>query len=82
MREDLNCPKCKGSVVKSYGFETKMRSKLIKWNQDGVFAVCKSCNYEVPIGSEILKSIESRMSYEIDADKDIEFNKEYCVDAK
>lgn len=82
MREDLNCHKCQASIVKSYGTETKMRSKLIKWNQDGVFAVCKSCGHEVPIGSEILKSIESRMSYEIDADKDIDDNKEYCVDAK
>lgn len=66
MKEDLNCPHCDASVIKSYEAETKMRSKLIKWNRHGMFAVCKSCNFEVPIKSTILKSIESQFSYEVE----------------
>lgn len=66
---DLNCPKCSGSIIKSYGDEAKFRSKLIVWNHKGMFAVCKSCDYEVEIDPEMLKIIKSSFVYEVNPDK-------------
>lgn len=65
-KPDLNCPKCEDSIVKSYGSEVKMRSKVIKWNAKGMSAVCKSCGTEVPVSSDLLRSIESSFTYELD----------------
>ena len=62
----LRCPNCTSSVIKSYGEEVKLRSKLLKWTREGMFAICKSCGEDVPIGLEVLKSIQSTFSYEID----------------
>lgn len=65
MKHNLDCPKCRGSIIKSYGEETKFRSKLIVWNTKGMFAVCKSCNAEVEVDPELLKSIKSSFVYEV-----------------
>lgn len=62
---DLDCPHCKSNIVKSYGDEVKMRSKLLKWDKDGMFAVCKSCNGEVPITIDLMKSIQAKFIYEV-----------------
>lgn len=64
--KELFCEKCNSQIVKSYGSEYKLRAKLIKWDSDGMFAVCKSCGHEESINSEILKSMSSHFSYEID----------------
>jgi len=65
MRYKLDCPFCKLDLIKSHGNEVKMRVKVVKWNQDGMFAVCKACGQEVPITVNILKSIQSAFVYEI-----------------
>jgi len=65
-KNNLDCPNCKGNVVKSYGGETKLRAKLLKWNKDGMFAVCKSCGTDIAISTELLKSIQSGFVYEIE----------------
>lgn len=46
-----------------------MRTKLIKWDQGGMYAVCKSCGTDVPINTELMKSIQSRFVYEIEDSK-------------
>lgn len=69
MKYNLDCPNCEGSIIKSYGEETKFRSKLIVWNPKGMFAVCKSCNCEVEVDPELLKSIKSSFVYEVNPDK-------------
>lgn len=66
---DLNCPSCSDNIVKSYGNEVKMRSKLIKWNAKGMAAVCKSCGTEVSIEPDLLRSIESNFVYEVPQEK-------------
>ena len=62
----VDCPNCKGNVVKSYDNEVKLRAKIIKWNKDGMFAICKSCNSDIPIAVDVLKSINSTFVYEVD----------------
>ena len=69
MKTDLDCPKCSSSIIKSYESETKFRSKLILWNAKGMFAVCKSCNNEVEIQPDLLKSINSKFTFEINQEK-------------
>ncbi len=62
---DLECKKCSGVIIKSYGDEAKLRSKLVKWNKDGMFAVCKSCGHENPITTDVVKSLEAKFEYEV-----------------
>jgi len=62
----LSCPGCKSGMIKSYNGEAKLRAKLVKWNQDGMFAVCKSCGDDVPIKVDILKSLQSTFRYVIE----------------
>lgn len=66
---DLNCPCCSDSIVKSYGDHVKMRSKLIKWNNAGMYAVCKSCGTEVTLNPDLLRTIESSFTYEVSTTK-------------
>lgn len=61
---DLNCPCCHQSIIKSYDNEAKMRAKLLKWDQNGMVAVCKSCSHEVPIAVELIKSLQSTFVFE------------------
>ena len=63
---DLYCPHCDANIVKSYGDSTKMRSKLIKWDRNGMVAVCKSCSGDVPIKADFIKSIQDTFVFEID----------------
>ena len=65
---DLDCPKCGQSVIKSYDNEAKLRTKLLKWDQHGMFAICKSCSHEVPISVELIKSIQSTFIFETKKD--------------
>lgn len=62
---DMSCPKCKSNMIKSYGDEAKLRLKLIVWNTRGMFAVCKSCSAEVKIDMDLLKSVQSKFTYEV-----------------
>lgn len=68
MKHDLDCPKCRGNIIKSYNEEAKLRCKMIKWDRNGMFAVCKSCGEDVQIGSELIKSLQSSFVYEIKKD--------------
>ena len=63
---DLDCPKCNSNMIKSYENEAKFRMKVIVWNGDSMFAVCKSCGHEVKMDTDILKAMETRFSYEVD----------------
>jgi transcription elongation factor Elf1 len=65
---DLNCPHCGQSVIKSYDKEVKCRTKLLKWDSNGMFAICKSCNHDVPITVELIKSIQSTFVFETKKD--------------
>ena len=65
---DLDCPKCGQSVIKSYDNEAKLRTKLLKWDQNGMFAVCKSCSHDVPISVDLMKSIQSTFIFETKKD--------------
>ena len=69
MNNDLDCPKCSANMIKSTATEAKFRTKIIKWNRDGMFAVCKSCDHEVSIGVDLMKSIQSSFVYEVAVDK-------------
>ena len=60
----LNCPHCKTNIAKSINGEVKMRVKLLKWNDEGVFAVCKACTQDVPISLDFFKALSSRYIYE------------------
>ena len=71
----MNCGKCSGSMIKSFGAEAKMRMKLIKWNAQGMFAVCKSCGHENEITPELLKSVQNSMVFEVPQDLNAENNK-------
>jgi len=62
---DLKCPWCDDKIIKSYDAEVKLRTKLVKWTSEGMFAVCKSCGKDVPVDPEILKSIQMNFVYEI-----------------
>ena len=63
---DLDCPKCGSNVIKSYAEEAKFRMKVIVWNKDGMYAVCKSCDHEIKVEMDLLKSMQTRFSYEVD----------------
>ena len=63
---DLFCPNCNNKIIKSDPHEAKMRIKLIKWNRDGMFAVCKGCGNDVPVEIEFLKSLQLQFSFVID----------------
>jgi len=63
--KNLDCKHCDSSIIKSYGTEAKMRSKLIKWTSDGMFAVCKSCGTENEIHTDFVKSMQSSFVYEV-----------------
>lgn len=68
MQEDtdkIKCPNCGDDILKSHGAEAKLRTKLLKWTPDGMFAVCKSCNADVPMDFDLLKSINTRFVYEV-----------------
>ena len=62
---ELFCKKCEAQIVKSYGSEFKLRAKLVKWDTDGIFAICKSCGHEEPITTDVLKSVSSAFTFEI-----------------
>ena len=64
---DLTC-QCGNKLAKSQNGEVKLRVKLVKWNHDGMFAVCKSCSSDVPVDAAFLKGLGSAFSYEVDAD--------------
>jgi len=68
---EVECPHCRDSIVKSYGDEVKMRSKLLKWNRSGMFAVCKSCGTDVAINPDVMRAIQSSFVYEVPPDKNI-----------
>lgn len=70
---DLYCPNCNNHMVKASSDEAKMRIKLIKWNRDGMFAVCKGCSDDVPINAEFMKSVEVIFSYEIEDKLGVDF---------
>jgi transcription elongation factor Elf1 len=70
VNHDLDCPSCKTNMIKSTAVEAKMRLKIIKWNRNGMFAVCKSCDHEVEIGVDLMKSIQSNFVYEVNVDVD------------
>ena len=65
---DLDC-KCGQNIIKSSDSEAKLRCKLIRWDRNGMSAVCKSCGYEVPISIDLMKSIQSSFVYEVESDK-------------
>lgn len=62
---NISCPHCNNGISKAHDDEVKMRVKLIKWNTDGMFAVCKGCGKDVPIDKEFVKSIQVKFSHEI-----------------
>jgi RNase P subunit RPR2 len=68
MRNKLICPNCENPIIKSYGEEIKMRTKLIVWKKSGMFAICKSCGCEVSVDPFILKDIASNFVYEVKKD--------------
>jgi DNA-directed RNA polymerase subunit M/transcription elongation factor TFIIS len=63
---DVDCPECGANMIKSYAEEAKFRCKLIKWDKEGMKAICKSCDHEVPISVDVLKSVESTFVFEAD----------------
>ena len=64
--KELDCEHCDSSIIKSYGVEVKMRSKLVKWTDKGMFAVCKSCGHENQIKPDIMKSMQASFVFEVD----------------
>jgi len=62
----LTCPECKDNIIKSHNSEVKLRAKILKWNRDGMFAVCKSCGHEVAVMPDVLKSIQTTFQYVIE----------------
>jgi len=60
----VKCPNCRDNLVKSTDTEVKMRVALVKWNKDGVFAVCKACKTDVEISPDVLKSINTKFTFE------------------
>jgi transcription elongation factor Elf1 len=69
MNTDLDCPKCGTNIVKSYNNEAKLRCKLVKWDRNGMFAVCKSCDKDVSIDQEFLKAIQSSFIFEVPSEE-------------
>lgn len=62
---DLDCPHCQSNMIKSYESQAKFRMKLLYWNKNGMYAVCKSCGKDVGISTDLLKSIQSSFVYEV-----------------
>ena len=62
--QQIKCPNCQDSIVKSNGHEVKMRVLMVKWNDKGCFAVCKSCKSDVEIDFDIMKAIKTKFTYE------------------
>ncbi len=62
---DLRCPHCSTSIVKSSDKDVKMRVKLVRWDENGMFAVCKSCTKDVQMDEDFFKSIRKRFVYEV-----------------
>ena len=59
-----------GEVIIKSGADTKVRSKILVFKEDGAYAVCKSCDNEVRVplhlDSDLLKSMahtDSTKSY-------------------
>ena len=67
-KANLDCPKCGDSILKSYDKEAKLRAKLIKWDENGMFAICKCCSHEVPITVDFIKSVQSTFVFETKKD--------------
>ena len=63
---DLDCPNCGTTMLKSYATEAKFRAKLIKWDRNGMYAVCKSCNKDVAISVDLMKSIQKSFVFTVD----------------
>jgi len=70
-KADLKCHGCNADIIKSYKTEAKLRAKIIKWNKDGMFAICKSCGIEVPVDENLLRSLQDTFIYEIDDKKNL-----------
>lgn len=64
---NLECPNCNNHIAKSQNGEVKLRAKLIKWTEKGMFAVCQGCGDDVPVNVGFFKSLQARFSYEIPA---------------
>ncbi len=62
---NISCPHCHNGISKADDDEVKMRVKLIKWNNEGMFAVCKGCGKDVSIDLEFVKSIHVKFQHEI-----------------
>lgn len=52
-----------GEVIVKSGADTKVRSKILVFKDDGAYAVCKSCDREVSVplqlNADLLKSMAS-----------------------
>lgn len=59
----VSCRNCSSNIIKSYENEVKLRAKLVKWTSDGMFAICKGCGNDVPLPSDIMKSIQSTFKF-------------------
>ena len=68
-KSDLQCPNCSVDVAKSYDDSVKLRVKLLKWTRDGMFAICKACGHDVPIKVDFIKSVQSKLVYEVDSNQ-------------
>lgn len=63
---NIKCPKCSEQITKSYpNGDIKMRAKVFVWSKEGLIAVCKSCTADVSINFDILKSIQTKFTYEV-----------------
>jgi hypothetical protein len=68
VQEDIakvKCKHCGDDILKSHEAVVKLRTKLLKWTPEGMFAVCKSCGADVPMDFDLLKSINTRFVYEV-----------------
>ena len=63
-KPQIKCPNCQDSIIKSNGHEIKMRVLMVKWNENGCFAVCKACKSDVEINFEDLRKMETTFTYE------------------
>lgn len=71
MAKHLDCPHCGTNMIKSYANEAKFRMKLIKWDNTGMYAVCKSCGHDVQVDVDMLKSIQTSFTYEVGQKKSL-----------
>lgn len=60
----ISCPHCHNGISKFEDNEVKMRVKLVKWNNEGMFAICKGCGKDVPIDFDFMKSIQIKFLHE------------------